>query len=79
MTARYADGREIKISDRVRLADDSSGVVIYLIAERVTGPDVPSGAWDYLNSGVMIELDKYGLHHYPRPEEEPDLTLIRRA
>lgn len=74
----YFGGEEVQIGDLVRLADDRSGVVIYLIDTGEGDVNNSAGSWDHLNSGVMIEFEKYGLHHYINPDEEPDLSLISR-
>jgi hypothetical protein len=75
---RYFNGEEIRLGDTVRLADDATGKVVYIINSCEGDGDNPTGSWDYLKSGIMIEFQKYGLHHYPRPDEEPDLSVVSR-
>jgi hypothetical protein len=75
---RYFGGEEIRLGDRVCLADDPSGIVVYIIDTGEGDLDNPAGSWDHLESGVMILFSKYGLHHYINPDEEPDLSLISR-
>lgn len=77
--AKYFDGKDVRLGDSVRLADDPSGVVVYVIGTGEGDENNPPGSWDYLERGVMIEFQKYGLHHYPDPSEEPDLSLISRS
>ena len=76
---KYASGQELKIGDRVRLGDDSSGIVVYIIDTGEGSDDHPAGSWDYLKQGSMIRFEKYGLIHYIEPDQEPDLSLISRG
>ncbi len=75
---RYFDGEEVHLGDKVRLADDDSGLVVAVITTSEGDENNPAEQWGYLETGAMIEFKKYGLHHYPDPSEEPDLSLIAR-
>ncbi|MES2538888.1 MAG: hypothetical protein V4632_23765 [Pseudomonadota bacterium] len=74
---KYSDGREVKLGDKVKLGEDSGGVVVCSIDTGEYSDDHPESAWGYLKKGVMISFPKYGLIHYEKPED--DLELIARA
>lgn len=74
---KYADGREMKLGDRVRLGADDGGVVVALIETGEYSEGHPGAEWSYLKKGAMVEFPLYGLIHYETPEE--DLELIARA
>jgi hypothetical protein len=74
---KYLDGQDVKIGDRVRLGDDSGGVVVASIDANEYSDKHPRAQWEYLKKGVMIEFPKHGLIHYE--VAEPDLQLIERA
>ncbi len=73
---KYCDGQEVNLGDKVRLGQDSGGVVVCSIDTDEYDDDYPKAQWDYLKRGVMINFPLYGLIHYVEPE--PDLLLIHR-
>ena len=74
---KYPDGQEVRLGDRVKLGDDTGGIVVASIDTSEYSVDHPAAQWSYLNKGVMIEFPRYGLIHYEEPED--DLALIARA
>lgn len=72
----YSDGQEVRLGDKVRLGEDSGGVVVCSIDRVEYDEGYPETAWSYLKKGVMIHFPKHGLIHYEKPEE--DLELITR-
>lgn len=74
---KYSSGQEVKLGDKVKLGDDSGGVVVFSIDTDEYAPEYPKAQWDYLKRGVMVDFPKYGLIHYEEAEE--DLELIERA
>lgn len=74
---QYTDGQQVKIGDRVSLGNDSFGVVVCSIDAGEYTETYPEAAWSYLNKGVLVEFEQYGLIHYESPE--PDLKLVSRA
>ncbi len=73
---KYSDGQDVKIGDKVKLGDDTGGVVVCSIDTGDYSEEHPESAWAYLKKGVMISFPKFGLIHYEEPEE--DLQLISR-
>jgi hypothetical protein len=73
----YPDGQEVRVGDRVRMGDDSDGVVVFSIDRDEYAADYPKADWTYLKVGVMVHFPKYGLIHFV--EHEEDLELISRA
>jgi len=73
----YSDGQEVRVGDRVRLDDDTGGVVVFSIDRDEYAADYPKAEWAYLEAGVMIHFPKYGLIHFV--EDDDDLELLSRA
>ena len=74
---KYWDGQEAHIGDKVRLGDDSGGIVVCSVDAGQYSDDHPAGAWGYLEKGVMISFPTYGLIHHVEPDE--DLVLLART
>ncbi len=74
---KYCDGQDVKLDDKVKLGDDSEGVVVCSIDTGEYSKEHPESAWGYLKKGVMILFPKFGLIHYEVPEE--GLQLIARS
>jgi len=74
---KYPDGQEVQLGDRVKLGNDSGGVVVCSIDTDEYTEKHSKVQWGYLKKGVMIEFPLWGLIHYEEPEE--DLELIARA
>ena len=73
---RYGDGQEVRLGDRVKLGNDSGGVVACSIDTGEYSAEAPEAQWSYLKKGVVIKFPKFGLIHYE--QAEPDLALIGR-
>jgi hypothetical protein len=74
---KYSDSKEVKVGDKVKLWDGCYGIVVCSIDTDEYTADYPNEEWEYLKIGVMIDSDKAGLVHYPKPDEA--LELIERA
>jgi hypothetical protein len=75
---KYPDGQSIQLGDKVRIGEDSGGIIVCSIDTNEYSEEYPKAEWASLNRGVLITFPLYGLIHY---EEEPDgdLVLIARA
>ena len=67
---KYSDGSKIKIGDRVKLWDGRYGTVVCSIDTNEFTSDFPKENWDYLKSGILIEMDRGELFHYPELDED---------
>ncbi|MET3139507.1 hypothetical protein AAKU61_003888 [Undibacterium sp. GrIS 1.2] len=65
---KYLGGAEVKFRDKVRLGDDSGGVVVCSIDTGEYTEEYPEEKWGYLKKGVVILFPKYGLIHYEEAE-----------
>jgi hypothetical protein len=72
----YSDGQAIKPGDRIKIGDDLTGLVVACMETQQYSPEFPKSEWEYLKHGFLVESSKYGLVHYPAPDE--DLKLIER-
>ena len=73
----YRDGRQARIGDHVRI-QDFEGVVVFSIDTDEYSADFRKEDWaEFLECGVMIRFQKWGLIHYKEPDE--DLEFVSRA
>ncbi len=72
----YSDGTDIRIGDKVKIADDDFGVVVFSIDTNEYSADFPAQEWNYLKNGIMIKSGKMGLVHYAKYSE--DIQLVKR-
>lgn len=73
---RYTDGTDIRVGDKVKIADDDFGVVVFSIDTNEYSIGFPAHEWSYLKKGIMIKSDKMGLVHYEQYSD--DIQLIKR-
>jgi hypothetical protein len=74
----YVTGESVKLGDRVKLGDDSDGVVVIIFDTDEYSPDYPETHWGgCLEKGVMINFPLYGLIYYENMVEF-DVKLIAR-
>jgi hypothetical protein len=76
MTLRYADGREIKPGDTVKIDDRYRGRVLANMSAKTYLPG--QEAWSYLKDGVLIDTDFGGCVHYSSSTTEK-IELLSRA
>lgn len=74
---KYPDGQEVRLGDRVKLGQDSGGIVVASMDTSEYSEDHSEAQWGYLKKGVMINFPMHGLILYEKPEA--DLQLIERA
>ena len=74
---KYWDGRDVKIGDRVKLGEDSGGVVVASIDTREYSPVCTEAEWSFLQKGVLVDFPRWGIVHYEEPDE--DLEFLARA
>jgi len=74
---KYADGKEVKLGDKVKLWDGCYGVVVCSMDTDEYSEEFSKENWAYLKSGILISSDNAGLIHYMEPNE--DLELIERG
>jgi hypothetical protein len=73
---RYADGRDIKLGDKVELWNGCFGEVVCSVDTNEYSEEFSKRDWSYLKSGVVIRTESKGVLHYIEPDE--DLKLLRR-
>jgi len=73
---RYSNGQIVRVGDKVKLGDDSRGVVGCSIDTDEYTVEYPKAKWGYLKRGVVVNFPKHGLIHYE--QSEPDLELLER-
>lgn len=74
---KYADGRDIKLGDKVELWNGCFGEIVCSIDTDEYSIGFPKDDWAYLKSGVLVRTERKGVIHYIEPDE--DLKLLRRS
>ena len=74
----YESGEQVRLGDRVKLGQDSGGVVVCVVDSGQYGPGYPESQWSYLKTGVLINFPSCGLVHYVDMDES-DVELIAHA
>ena len=74
---KYPDGDEVKVGDIVGYSDGSRGTVVCNIDKAKYTEEHSKDAWSYLEKGIMVESDCYGLIHYP-DDLDVDMYLVKR-
>ena len=72
---RYNDGQIARLGDEVDLAGNAGKVVCSIDTNEYSDAHKEEH-WSYLQKGIVIEFDAFGLIHYE--ESEADLSLVRR-
>jgi hypothetical protein len=73
----YENGEKVCLWDRVRIAGEDCGIVVFSIDDDQYSSLFSNEQWSYLQHGVMIDTTVGGLVHYP--EKDEDLELISRG
>lgn len=73
----YSNGTKIEVGDKVRLGDDSRGIVVCSIDDDEYTVGQPKEKWSFLERGFVVEFPKFGLVHYEEPEM--GLEFLARA
>ena len=76
--ARYADGLEVRLGDKVRMDGAGMGEVVFSLDTGEFSDAFPATQWAYLERGVMLSFEKLGLV-YHAGDVDADIVLIRRA
>jgi hypothetical protein len=77
MEMKYFDGQTVRLGDRVRLGEDTGGVVVALIDSEEYDEEYSDWRGDFLKHGILAKFPLYGLIHY-EDELDEDLILIAR-
>lgn len=74
---KYANCQEIQIGDRVSIGmNGGKGIVVCDFDKREFSDEYPAVEWDFLEKGVMVKTEKFGLIHYE--ETNFELKLLCR-
>jgi hypothetical protein len=75
---RYPDGQPVMLGDRVRYGTTGTlGRVVGIVDAGEFAHGYPSSEWSYLEEGVLVESDQFGLIHY-QSELDADVELDSR-
>ena len=70
-----AQGRPVRLGDRVELWPDHFGVVVCALDDAQFSASYPASEWGHLTAGAVIEMEDGGIFHYAEPDE--DFRVVR--
>lgn len=71
----YTDGAQIKLGDRIKLANGEAGTIVFSIDSNEYSNEFPKKDWDYLKAGVMVRTDSGALIHLQDPNANDIVRL----
>ena len=69
-----ANGRDVKLGDRVKLWQGHCGRVVCIFDDGSFGSEYPKSEWGHLKTGVLIELNSGELFHYQESDEDFEIV-----
>jgi hypothetical protein len=74
---RYTDGTVARVSDRVRIWNVDTGVVVAPMDTGEYSAEYPEAEWGYLKTGVMVRTDRGARVRLedPEPLERPGISM----
>jgi hypothetical protein len=69
-----ANGRLIRLGDRVAIRGGIDGVVVFSLDTGEFSPDFPKNDWSYLGRGIMIQTKQAGLIHLEKSDEQTEVV-----
>jgi hypothetical protein len=57
----FAKGKQIRLGDRVTVANRVTGIVVFSIDTDEYSPEFPKADWEYLGHGIMVRTENAGL------------------
>ena len=73
---KYADGKHVRVGDRVAQCTDQ-GVVVCFLDSVEFSEGFPIDEWSYLGSGILVDFEQAGLVHFPSSDTIIELVRIR--
>ncbi len=58
-----ADGKLIRLGNRIAIGGGMNGVVVFSIDTDEYSPEFPKDDWSYLGCGIMVQTEQAGLVH----------------
>ena len=73
----FANVRQIRLGDRVRIAQHVTGVVVFSIDTDEYAAGFPKTEWEHLGRGIMVQTEADGLVYLEKSLSDPeDLEII---
>jgi hypothetical protein len=70
-------GRQIRLGDRVLVANHVAGIVVFSIDTDEYSPEFPKADWEYLGRGIMIQTENNGLIYIAElSDPDEDIEII---
>jgi hypothetical protein len=70
-------GRQIRLGDRVLVANHVAGIVVFSIDTDEYSPEFPKADWEYLRRGIMIQTENNGLIYIAElSDPDEDIEII---
>jgi hypothetical protein len=73
----FAKGKQIRLGDRVLVANHVIGIVVFSIDTGEYSPEFPKADWEYLSRGIMVQTEGAGLIYIAElSDPEEDIKII---
>jgi hypothetical protein len=66
----FAKGKQVRLGDRVMVADHVTGIVVFSVDTDEYSPEFPKENWGYLGRGIMVETENDGLIYIAELSDE---------
>jgi hypothetical protein len=73
----FTKGKQIRLGDRVLVANHVTGIVVFSIDTGEYSPEFPKADWEYLGRGIMIQTENAGLIYIAElSDPDEDIEII---
>jgi hypothetical protein len=69
-------GKQIRLGDRVLVANHVTGVVVFSIDTDEYSPEFPEADWEHLGRGIMVQTENAELIYIAELSDE-DIEIIK--
>lgn len=73
----YQDKNEAMVGDTIEMVSREIGTVVASLDSGNYSDDYPKSDWEYLNEGLLVDSDSFGLLHFTDNSEL--VRLVRRG
>jgi hypothetical protein len=73
----FAKGKQIRLGDRVLIANHVTGIVVFSIDTGEYSAEFPKADWEHFGRGIMVETENDGLIYIAElSDPDEDIQII---
>jgi hypothetical protein len=73
----FTKGKQIRLGDRVMVANHVTGIVVFSIDTDEYSPEFPKADWENLGHGIMVQTENAGLTYIAElSDPDEDIEII---